>query len=205
MLPAPDNSGTIVRVNGSAKRAPVLLETLADRVWYALHSRPRDERGRPPPPTVIEAQAGLPRGALGRLFRNERKDMRAVSLKRLAPVLGVSVGWLASGEGEPPRLSGPIGARDPLRDDVNDSGVDLRAGPPDYDDSDPSPARAAAIVFARACAIDERAIKVVRGAPARGYTPDEWFATIKSTAAAIREHEDGPESSTPAPDMSRRR
>lgn len=188
------------RVTHQATARVIPLQNLADRVWYALHCLPRDDRRRPPAPTIIEAQAGLPRGALGRLFRDERRDMRAASLRRLAPVLRVSVGWLASGEGEAPPLSGPYWPREPhLRESPDESGPEirtLRLGGPD--DDDPLPARAAAAAFARANGIDERAIRSVQQARARGYTAEEWYASIKCEAAALREADDDPGSVPPS-------
>lgn len=181
-------SGTIGFVSPASRRSPPVLTTLADRVWFAWHCLPRDARGKPPPITAIEVQAGLSRGSIGRLLRDERKDMRTASLARLAPVMKTTIQWLASAEGEPPHLTGPIFPRDPSTIDwaeaPDESGVIPRALRDEP--GEPYSARSAAIIFARANGVDERAVAMVRDAPARDYTAEEWYARIKLTAADMR-------------------
>lgn len=150
------------------------LDSLADRVWFALHCLPRDAKGRPPASTVLEASQGLARGLIGKLTGERQRELRGPTLMRLAQALQVSTEWLLEGRGPIPVPTGPVPAR---------PGTSL---PPREADADDLPARAAAIAFAQACGVDARVLEAARALPKHAYSPEEWLAVLKTMAAELR-------------------
>jgi hypothetical protein len=90
---------------------PQALETLADRVWYALHCMPRNAAGKPPSWRSFEANNDLPHAVLSKLFNGERTWVQPSTLTKMAAAFGVSMEWLASGVGSPPTPTGRIPPR----------------------------------------------------------------------------------------------
>lgn len=62
---------------------------------------------------------------------------------------------------------------------------------------DPSPARAAAVIFAIANGLPSDAIKRVQAMTTRQYTPEEWYNRMKLEASEIRLREDHASPATP--------
>lgn len=174
------------------------LISIADRVWYALHCLSRDEQGRPPPPTVLEARHGLSRGLIGKLIGERQREVRGPTLMRLAQALHVSTEWLLEGRGLMPTPTGIVPSRPGHKTSVE--AHDERADDPKE--------RAAAIAFARACGIDPRAVAAVSAMPKWEFSPEEWLAVIKVMAAELRETGSLSRSAVPAagaPDMPKAR
>lgn len=95
-------------------RQPMTVEpltTFAARAWFAYHCLPRDQDGKPPASTALEAANGLNRGKLGKIFRDGAPQIPIKTLRSAAAALGVAPEWLESGEGPPPTLSGPLPPR----------------------------------------------------------------------------------------------
>ena len=84
--------------NGKRNAAvPLLLATLADRVWFAYHCLPRDAKGNPPSYVSLERPWKLPNGTLSRVVYAERKDLRGMTLGLIAKALNVKLDWLMNG------------------------------------------------------------------------------------------------------------
>ena len=86
-------------------------ESLANRVWLAYHSLPRDAKGRPPSRRHVEIENDLPRSILSKLFTDERQTVEAATVVKLSRALAVTADWLLSGVGEPPQPTGPVPPR----------------------------------------------------------------------------------------------
>jgi hypothetical protein len=86
-------------------------ENLADRVWLAYHSLPRDAKGRPPSRRNVELRCGHPRSILSKLFTDERESVEAATVVALSRALGVTADWLLSGVGPAPQPTGPVPPR----------------------------------------------------------------------------------------------
>ncbi|MEP7119463.1 MAG: hypothetical protein ABJE95_00915 [Byssovorax sp.] len=89
----------------------VAAEPIANRVWLAYHSLPRDAKGRPPSRRQVEIENDLPRSILSKLFTDERQTVEAVTVMKLSRALAVTADWLLSGAGEPPQPTGPVPPR----------------------------------------------------------------------------------------------
>jgi hypothetical protein len=154
----------------------VSTESLADRVWFALHCLGRDHYGRPPAPTTIERQHRLGRGLIAKLYRERQRALEDDTLSRLATALEVSPEWLKSGIGEPPKLTGNLPPRP------------TAVSPPssEVEGTSPRSARSIALLMAESMGLDPVAIAAVRDAPAREYTSQEWLAKIVLEAADRR-------------------
>jgi transcriptional regulator with XRE-family HTH domain len=89
------------------------LATLADRAWFAYHCLPRDPDGKPPAATALEerSQPPISRGTLSKTFSGKRTKHTAEVMDRVAKVLHTTVDFLLKGEGEPPKLTGPLPPR----------------------------------------------------------------------------------------------
>lgn len=94
------------------QHCPVIpLESLNDRVWYAWNCLPRIDRGKPPSWKSLEKKFEISGATFSKLVSGERSTVDADTLTKLARALEVTVAWLASGEGEPPKPTGPIKPR----------------------------------------------------------------------------------------------
>jgi transcriptional regulator with XRE-family HTH domain len=98
------------------------LEDLNDRAWFAYQCLPREK-----PTNRLGKKAGnltglpaygrlekdheLPGALFSKLFSGERKSVDSKTLTKLARALQVSAGWLLTGEGEAPTLTGPYEPR----------------------------------------------------------------------------------------------
>ena len=103
------------------------LDSINDRVWWALHALPRGADGRHPPMTSVETSVKprVSQGTLSKLCKGDRTYVNPGTLAKLAEALRVSQEWIMLGKGEPPELTGPIadrratyGIRDALADAV---------------------------------------------------------------------------------------
>lgn len=84
------------------------LGTIADRAWYAWHCLPRSKKGKPPSWKSLEKEYGVATTTFSKLFSGERKTVELETLPKMASALRVSEMWLYKGEGEVPKLSGPL-------------------------------------------------------------------------------------------------
>jgi hypothetical protein len=86
------------------------LPTLADRVWFAYHCLPRDERGEPPSMRSLEKSVGLHEGTLSKLLAGA-KDHRRQTFAKIATALRVSEHWLDYGGNDGPVPTGIVPPR----------------------------------------------------------------------------------------------
>lgn len=84
-----------------------MLDTLAERIRYAVLCLPRED-GAPPPYRQIELRAGLPEGTISSVIAGRRKTVEVATLMRLATALHVEPVWLGTGHGTPPETRLPI-------------------------------------------------------------------------------------------------
>lgn len=87
--------------------------SLADRIWYAYHCLPRDERGEPPQKKEFERKHGIYNGLLAKIFSGERPSPSADAVQQIAKAFGVSVDFLTNEDSrEPwPQLTGVMPPR----------------------------------------------------------------------------------------------
>lgn len=88
-----------------------LLPSLADRVWFAYHCLPRDEKGNLPSYVSVERPWKLPNNTLSRVISTERKDLRGKTLDLIAKALNVSIEWLMNGGDDGPVPTGIVPPR----------------------------------------------------------------------------------------------
>jgi DNA-binding Xre family transcriptional regulator len=182
-----------------------LLSTVGGRAWYAYCCLPRGKRGRPPSFYSLEKKTGLAGGMMSRFINGERTAIDSATVRKFCIALNVDAPWLLEGIGEHPTLTGDLPPRPlkflpkapkgaapqeapvppaPTRAPVVPSlpTGDAPSNPLD----DFQAGRGAAVVFARACRWDERAIRAVEFMPVQPWSPEEWLALIRVKAAELR-------------------
>jgi len=83
------------------------LPTLADRVWYALHSLERDDEGNPPDLKALELKVGLHYGTLSHAIHGRRAEFRGDTFGKIGKALRVTEAWLrAEEDARGPTLTG---------------------------------------------------------------------------------------------------
>jgi hypothetical protein len=79
-----------------------MLETLADRVWFAFHCLPRKFQGAPISFRALEIAYQLPNGAMQKVAMGLKKEPQRSTFRQLARALHVSEAWLEfGGDGGP--------------------------------------------------------------------------------------------------------
>jgi hypothetical protein len=68
-------------------------------------------RREPPGRKKLEEKHGIANGTMGSLIHGARTEVRSETMPKLATALQVSVEWLTTGAGAPPKLTGHIGPR----------------------------------------------------------------------------------------------
>jgi hypothetical protein len=88
-----------------------LLPTLADRVWFAYHSLPRDAKGNLPTYVALERPLKLPNGTFSRLIIGARAELRGTTLGLISKALTVRLEWLLNGGDDGPVPTGIVPPR----------------------------------------------------------------------------------------------
>ncbi len=79
-----------------------MLDSLADRVWFAYHCLPRQLNGAPLSFRSLEVAHGMPNGAIQKVAMGARKEPARASFRLLARALRVTEAWLEfGGDGGP--------------------------------------------------------------------------------------------------------
>lgn len=88
----------------------VAKRPLADLVWLAWHSLPREKRGKPPTKAKVEKSVNPPiaNGTLNKIFSGVKRSLDLETAVRLGRALHVSTEWLAGGDGPDPIPTGPV-------------------------------------------------------------------------------------------------
>lgn len=94
-----------------------MAEDLGDRVHFARYCLPRDERGEPPSFASLERAHEISPATLSELVSGKRQNPNQETVVKIARSLGVSVGWLLTGEGPRPVPTGPVPRRERRYDD----------------------------------------------------------------------------------------
>lgn len=81
------------------------LSPFAARALLAYQCLPRERLGRMPSLRSLEIRYALPRSSLSRIFSGDHQGVAVDTVGRLAAALGVTIEWLAAGEGEGPAPS----------------------------------------------------------------------------------------------------
>lgn len=85
--------------------------TMGQRVWFAWHCLPRDDRGEPPTLRSLEVAHGLANGTLHKLTWDLLKRPGYERLTKVCEALGVTPEWLQTGRGPGPVASWPVPPR----------------------------------------------------------------------------------------------
>jgi hypothetical protein len=88
----------------------VAKRPLADLVWLAWHSLPREKRGKPPAKAKVEKSVEPPiaNGTLNKIFSGVKRSLDLDTAVRLGRALHVSPEWLGGGDGPDPIPTGPV-------------------------------------------------------------------------------------------------
>jgi hypothetical protein len=87
------------------------LPTFADRVWFAWHCLPRDERGRPPQFKALELANGITVGTFSKVLVRGYEDLSRANMAGIARALRVAQHWLEHGGNDGPLPTGLVPPR----------------------------------------------------------------------------------------------
>lgn len=84
--------------------------TMGQRIWYAWHCLPRDERGEPPTLRALERKLELPNATFHKYMWEKAKPERAAFdvLRKMATALNTTPEWLLHEDGDGPVSTFPI-------------------------------------------------------------------------------------------------